>query len=50
MRGFIPDEVIDRKKQGLAAPIEDRFQSNLCEDAYKTLKEFFTNNDYLNGV
>lgn len=48
VRGSIPDEVIDRKKQGFGAPIGDWYQSNLGDDAYKTLKEFCTSTDYLN--
>jgi asparagine synthase (glutamine-hydrolysing) len=50
VRGLIPDEVIDRKKQGFGAPIGDWYQSNLGEDAYKTLREFCTSTDYLNWV
>jgi len=50
VRGLIPDEVIDRKKQGFGAPIGDWYQSNLGEDAYKLLKEFCNNTDYLNWV
>ena len=48
VRRLIPDEVIDRKKQGFGAPIGDWYQSNLGEDAYKLLKEFCNNTDYLN--
>lgn len=50
VRGLIPDEVIDRKKQGFGAPIGDWYKSNLGDDAYKTLKEFCTNTDYLHWV
>ena len=50
VRGLIPDEVIDRKKQGFGAPIGDWYDSNLGEDAHKTLKEFCNNTDYLNWV
>jgi len=50
VRGLIPDEVINRKKQGFGAPIGDWYQSNLGEDAYKTLKEFCNSTDYLNWV
>ena len=50
VRGLIPDEVIYRKKQGFGAPIEDWYQSNLVEDAYKSVKEFCTSTDYLNWV
>lgn len=50
VRGLIPDEVIDRKKQGFGAPIEDWYHSNLGEDACRTLKEFCTSTDYLNWV
>jgi asparagine synthase (glutamine-hydrolysing) len=48
VRGLIPDEVIDRKKQGFGAPIGDWYQSSLGEDAYKLLKEFCNSTDYLN--
>jgi asparagine synthase (glutamine-hydrolysing) len=50
VRGLIPDEVIDRKKQGFGAPIGDWYQSNLGEDAHRVLKEFCTITDYLNWI
>ena len=37
---MIPDEVIDRKKQGFAAPIPEWFKGELGKEARRQLKEF----------
>jgi asparagine synthase (glutamine-hydrolysing) len=50
VRGIIPDEVIDRKKQGFGAPIGDWYQSELGEKAYFALKDFCMDTDYFNWV
>ena len=48
VRGFKPDEVIDRKKIGIGAPVGDLYQSNLSENDYNLSKEFYENTCYLN--
>ena len=50
VRGLIPDEVIDRKKQGFGAPIGDWYQSDLGEKAYSALKDFCMDTDYFNWI
>jgi asparagine synthase (glutamine-hydrolysing) len=40
VRSIIPDMIIDRKKQGFAAPIEEWFSGMLGEVARKDIKEF----------
>ena len=47
VRGVIPDEIIDRKKQGFAAPIAEWFDQSLGEVARVRLKEFCINTDLL---
>jgi asparagine synthase (glutamine-hydrolysing) len=47
VRGVIPDEVIDRKKQGFGAPINDWFSGDLGEVARRELREFCLNTDLL---
>jgi asparagine synthase (glutamine-hydrolysing) len=50
VRGLIPNEVIDRKKQGFGVPIGDWYLSSLGEDAHRVLKEFCFSTDYFNWV
>jgi asparagine synthase (glutamine-hydrolysing) len=50
VRGVIPDEVIDRKKQGFAAPIADWFKGELGKEARRQLKEFCDASDLLDWV
>jgi len=47
VRGVIPNEVIDRKKQGFAAPITDWFSGELGELARLELREFCMATDLL---
>ena len=47
VRGIIPDEVIDRKKQGFAAPINEWLTGKLGEEARRQLKEFCEMTDLL---
>lgn len=48
VRGLIPDELIDRKKQGFDVPIHDWFFDKLSDQTDKTLKIFCAENDLLN--
>jgi asparagine synthase (glutamine-hydrolysing) len=52
VRGLIPDQIIDRKKQGFAVPIEDWSNGPLGEKAANTLRSFCSKSDFLdiNGV
>jgi asparagine synthase (glutamine-hydrolysing) len=47
VRGVIPDEIIDRKKQGFAAPIAEWFDQSLGQVARTQLREFCINTDLL---
>lgn len=48
VRGIIPDSIIDRKKQGFAAPIGDWYEDALGDQVKQTLKVFCMQTDYLN--
>ena len=48
VRGLIPDELIDRKKQGFGVPIQEWFLDQLGERVHDELKEFTEKTDYLN--
>jgi asparagine synthase (glutamine-hydrolysing) len=47
VRGIIPDEIIDRKKQGFAAPIADWYEDALGEKAFLILQQFCKETDFL---
>ncbi len=47
VRGIIPDEIIDREKQGFAAPVDDWFNEDLGNLAEKQLLDFCQHTDYL---
>ena len=47
VRGLIPEEVIDRKKQGFAAPIKEWFDGDLGRVSRQQLKEFCESTDLL---
>jgi len=48
VRGVIPDEIIDRKKQGFAAPIHEWYEGHLGLIAEQELKAFCMHTDLLN--
>ena len=48
VRGLIPDELIDRKKQGFGVPIHEWFMDRLGVQVLDELKEFTDKTDYLN--
>jgi asparagine synthase (glutamine-hydrolysing) len=55
VRGTIPDELIDRKKQGFGLPIKEWFSEELGDFAEKKLKSFSKNtpyfdNNYINKI
>ncbi len=47
VRGVIPDELIDRKKQGFGVPVYEWFFGRLGQQARQTLNEFCDQTDFL---
>ena len=47
VRGVIPDELIDRPKQGFGVPIHEWFFDRLGAEARRTLDEFCSETDFL---
>jgi asparagine synthase (glutamine-hydrolysing) len=47
VRGLIPDELIDRKKQGFGVPIHEWFMDQLGERTQKELKSFCNETDFI---
>ena len=47
VRGLIPDELIDRKKQGFGVPVYEWFFGRLGEQTQKELDSFCTATDFL---
>jgi asparagine synthase (glutamine-hydrolysing) len=47
VRGIVPDELIDRPKQGFGIPVYDWFKRELGERARTVLTEFARDTDYL---
>jgi asparagine synthase (glutamine-hydrolysing) len=47
VRGVIPDEVIDRPKQGFGVPIYEWFFGSFADTAYQELDQFCKQTDYL---
>jgi len=45
VRGVIPDELIDRRKQGFAVPVYEWYHNKFGEYAAKEIKEFCKNTD-----
>ncbi len=45
VRGVIPDELIDRKKQGFAVPVYEWYHAKFGEYAAKEIREFCENTD-----
>jgi asparagine synthase (glutamine-hydrolysing) len=46
VRGLIPDEIIYRRKQGFAVPVNDWFKDRLGQEARGTMKTFLKETDY----
>lgn len=49
VRGVIPDEIIDRKKQGFGVPVYEWFFDKLGDQIKKDLKEFCDQTDFLDN-
>jgi asparagine synthase (glutamine-hydrolysing) len=50
VRGIIPDELIDREKQGFSVPIYEWFLGGLGERVHEILKNFISRTDFLDPV
>lgn len=50
VRGLIPDEIIERKKQGFGVPVQEWFMGRLGRHAGDILKEFCGKTGYLDPV
>jgi asparagine synthase (glutamine-hydrolysing) len=50
VRGLIPDELIDRKKQGFDVPIYEWFLGELGDRVRKELNDFCNQTDFLDRV
>jgi len=49
VRGVIPDELIDRKKQGFGVPIYEWYCATLGDYLFKEVKRFSDNTDFFDG-
>jgi asparagine synthase (glutamine-hydrolysing) len=50
VRGLIPDEIIDRPKQGFGVPVNEWFHDRLGKRARQDLERFCTKTDFLDGA
>lgn len=48
VRGRIPDEIIDRRKQGFGVPIHEWFMQRLGDEAMKSIRDFTNKTGLLN--
>ncbi len=46
VRGLIPDEIIDRKKQGFGVPLQDWFRTGLSDHVREEIRDFCAGTDY----
>jgi asparagine synthase (glutamine-hydrolysing) len=49
VRGIIPDEIIDRPKQGFGVPVHEWLMEKLGSRADEAVEEFLQNTDYLDA-
>ncbi|MBI5248142.1 MAG: asparagine synthase (glutamine-hydrolyzing) [Desulfomonile tiedjei] len=49
VRGVIPDELIDRKKQGFGVPVYEWFFDRLGDEVRSEMKDFCAKTDFLDG-
>jgi asparagine synthase (glutamine-hydrolysing) len=49
VRGVIPDELIDRRKQGFGVPVYEWFFDRLGDEARRELRSFCDQTDFLDG-
>jgi asparagine synthase (glutamine-hydrolysing) len=47
VRGVIPDEIIDRRKQGFGVPVQEWMTSNLGDYAHDAIERFTVKTDFL---
>ncbi len=50
MRGLIPDEVIDRKKQGFGVPVYEWYFEKLGAESREVFRQFHRETDLFDGA
>ena len=50
VRGLVPDELIDRRKQGFGLPVDELFDGELARVASETLQQFCRETDLLDAT